>query len=326
MQILVTGANGFLGSAIVRAGQASGLGVVAGMRPGRAPATAGSDRELEIRELELAPGPALVAALEGIDLVIHAAAAMSGDVAAQHAGTVKTTEALLAAMQTAGVRRLVGISSFALYDYTALQAGSTLDEASPVESEPRRRDAYAQAKWHQEQLFRSFAEAGHAVAILRPGVIYGRDRLWPMCIGRSLGSGRLLRIGPPDAAVPMIHVDHCAQAIVQAAQRVDTLDGTPINLVDDPCPTRRGYIEAVNQHPAVSRLILPLPLGLLKCTGAVLTGLQATLGAPARLPGLLRPVDLDASFKPLRYSNARARQQLDWSPAFTLAEAIARSV
>ena len=326
MQILVTGANGFLGSAIVRAADLAGFKVVAGMRPGRAAHAPVAGESVSVREMTLHPGPELTEALNGIDVVIHAAAAMSGDVATQHAGTVQTTDALLAAMRAAGVGRLVGISSFALYDYSALEPWSTLDEQSPVESQPQRRDAYAQAKWHQEQLYRDFADAGHAVAILRPGVIYGRDHLWPACIGRAQGAAYLLRIGHPQAPVPMIHVDHCAQAIVQAAQRVDTLGAGPINLVDDPCPTRSAYIEAVNAHAASRRRVIPLPLGLLHGTGTILTGMQATIGAPSRLPGLLRPVDLDASFKPLRYRNDAARERLDWAPQLSLVDAVARSV
>jgi nucleoside-diphosphate-sugar epimerase len=86
---------------------------------------------------------ALTQVLQGCDVVIHAAAALEGDQATQHAVTVDGTRQLLAAMQRAGVARLVGISSLSVYDYLALADGATLDEHSALEAAPWQRDVYA---------------------------------------------------------------------------------------------------------------------------------------------------------------------------------------
>ena len=61
------------------------------------------------------------------DAVLHLAASKAGDMYTQYAGTVVATENLLEAMTAAGVRRIVGISSFAVYDYLNRWSHSTLD-------------------------------------------------------------------------------------------------------------------------------------------------------------------------------------------------------
>ena len=59
----------------------------------------------------------LAEALAGHDVVLHLAAAKSGDLYAQYAGTVVATENLLTAMTDAEVKRIVLISSLSVYDY-----------------------------------------------------------------------------------------------------------------------------------------------------------------------------------------------------------------
>ena len=61
------------------------------------------------------------AALATCDAVIHLAAS-TGDFYDQMASTVLGTERLLAAMIDNGVKRLVHISTFSLYDYRAIPA------------------------------------------------------------------------------------------------------------------------------------------------------------------------------------------------------------
>src|SRR6266581_2120935 len=182
MKVLVTGATGFLGRHVVDAAINRGHTVRAIVRPaGNAHAL---DDIVECVRVDLRSPRGLVEACRGVDAVIHCAAAKSGDFYAQFAGTVLATENLLKAMTDAGVRHIVAISSLSVYDYKRLWSFSKLDESSPLESRPCERDEYAQTKLLQEKLVRDFAQQNNwRCAILRPGVIFGKDNLWTARLG-----------------------------------------------------------------------------------------------------------------------------------------------
>ena len=322
MRIAVTGANGFLGCVIIDALQRAGHDAVALVR---SPAAAGqlrAGRGLAVRLAPLDDPDALLDALDGVDAVIHAAAAKTGDYATQYAATVTGTERLLAAMHAAGVRRLVGISSFAVYDYDALAAGALLDEQAPLEAEPTRRDAYARAKLAQEAVFRGF---DGDLVILRPGIIFGAGALWQFCLGRALGAGRWLRMGPASEELPWTYVDNCADAAVAAATR-PAAAGACVNIVDDERPGRDAFISKLNELPETRRRVLRFPWWLQWALARLAAGVNRLAGGRLPVPGLLRPVDLQVRFKPLRYSNAAARQALDWRPGVSVDAALQASV
>src|SRR6185295_16085362 len=115
----------------------------------------------------------------------------------------------------AGVNHIVAISSLSVYDYKRIWSFSRLDESSPLESNPRDRDEYAQTKLLQEKLVRETAQQnGWRWTILRPGVIFGKDNLWTARLGIQ-GKKTWLRIGA-HAKLPLTYVENCAQAIVAA--------------------------------------------------------------------------------------------------------------
>jgi nucleoside-diphosphate-sugar epimerase len=307
MNLLVTGAGGFIGSALVSAALAEGHRVRAVLRPkGRLPV---EHPNLSVHDVGLCHHCELVESLRGADVVVHAAAALNGDFEHQHNNTVTATEQLLGAMREAGVRRLVGISSFSVYDYAALADDSVLDERTPIDSmKAEHRSIYARAKIEQEALFRDFG-----ATILRPGIVYSHDRLWNFALGRALGPRAWLLVGP-DAEIPLVHVEDVAQAILLAARRPPVLDA-PINLVEDAPPHRWQLLNELNRTTEPPRRIVRLPWPLHRTlTGLIGKTNRALLGGKVRLPGLLDSARLESGFKPLRYDNRRAQEVLGWRP------------
>lgn len=329
LQLYVTGATGFLGSEVVRVATARGHDVVAVVRP--ASAAEQLDDVVEAR-VDLRSSEGLAESLAGVDSVIHLAAAKSGDFPSQFAGTVVATENLLSAMATAGVEQLVGISTFSVYDYRAMASGSLLDEHSPIDTTPAGRDEYAKTKLVQEELYRDFAAGNGTGArrcvILRPGMIYGPDNLWHALLGAEFGP-RFLRIGSR-ATLPMTYVENCAEAIVLAAERLadpeSTVDGEVINIVDDDLPTQARYAEQVASRTDVPPSVT-VPWPVIRTGAEALAVVNRTLlSGRAKFPGIAVPDRLYARFKPLRYTNEKAKSLLDWSPRFGLVEAIERSL
>ena len=337
MRLYITGATGFVGRAVVARALEQGHDVTAVVRPA-SPSPDGSDGPAGSRasgslteaRVDLRSRRGLAESLAGADAVIHLAAAKAGDFATQFAGTVVATENLLAAMVEAGVTDLVGVSTFSVYDYRSLPAGSVIDEDTPIDASPARRDEYARTKLVQEGLYRRFGEdGGHRVVIVRPGMIYGPGNLWHALLGAELGP-RFLRIGSR-AVLPLTYVENCAEALVLAAERLrgdtgPTVDGAVINIVDDDLPTQQTYADAVaartDTPPAVT---VPWPL-LRAAAGLLETANRVALDGRAKFPGIAVPDRLDARFKPFRYSNRRARELLGWTPRHDLATALDRSV
>lgn len=327
MKILVTGATGFVGRHVVEAARAGGHDVRALVRPASV-LPFGDDPGITVIHRDLRTRTGLEDALTGIDAVIHLAATKAGEFYTQFAGTVAATENLLAAMDTVGVTRLVGVSTFSVYDYRNLATGELVTEETPIDGAPARRDEYARTKLIQEQLYLDWSDNEHRVAVARPGMIYGRDNLWHALLGAELGP-RFLRIGS-SAVLPLTYVENCAEALVLAAE-VLAVDPSPVageivNIVDDDLPTQADYVAAVSNviepPPSIS---VPWPV-MRTAAGVLDWGNERFLGGRAKFPGIVVPERLHARFKPLRYTNAKAKRLLGWTPRFGLGEALARSV
>ena len=187
MRALVTGANGFLGRHVVGSLLARGIEVRAMVRPAARLEALGWPSSVEVFRADLRTSRELGRAFEGVDVLLHLAAVVSGGEDAQFAGTVAGTERLLDAMATSACRRLVLCSSFSVYDYSSISR--TLDEDSPLHQAPDvyTRDGYAISKWWQERVTRRFAEKhGWDLTVLRPGFIWGRDHALPGCPGPAV--------------------------------------------------------------------------------------------------------------------------------------------
>jgi len=332
VRIYVTGATGFVGSAVVAEALRRRHEVVAVVRPGsRAELSQQfpdhgnriTEARIDLRSME-----GLAESLDGVDSVVHLAAAKTGDFYTQFAGTVVATENLLAAMKQANVAQLVAMSTFSVYNYLAMKPGTLVDEQSPIESDPKLRDEYAQTKLLQERLYQRFESAGGGrVVILRPGMIYGPDNLWHALLGAELGP-RFLRIGSK-ATLPLTYVENCAEAIIDAAEaladRPGELTGEIINIVDDNLPTQAQYADLVAARIEIPPTI-SVPWPVMNAATTLLKKVNESLaGGRAKFPGIAVPDRLHARFKPLRYTNAKAKRLLGWSPRFPLEEAIARS-
>jgi 2-alkyl-3-oxoalkanoate reductase len=323
MKLLITGASGFIGRYVVAAALRKGYDVRAVVRSARHPLPWPSHPQLEVIHLDLQETDRLPVALSGIDTVVHLAAVMSGTLEEQRQGTVLATQSLLASLKSSSVQHLIAISSFSVYDYLALSPGTILLESLPLETRPDRRDGYTQAKLAQEILVRQFAtETDTLLTILRPGIVYGKDHLWNASLGVNLKDRLWVCVGDR-ATLPLLYVENCADAIMQAILYPPKNRHT-INLIDDNLPTQKAYLDALRQVSPALPPKVTLPWALVNQVSSWASQLPGLSGAS--VPGLLVPARVHARFKPLAYSNTRAKQYLDWTPRFSLKEALGRSV
>lgn len=320
MKLFVTGAGGFLGRAVVTAAAREGHAVLAMQRPTSAPRFDGSGPSVRPVAGDLRQPGAWTAALGEATGVVHCAAAASGDLATQLAGTVLATEQLLAALPE-GLERFVHVSSFSVYDFGAPRRSGTLDEGTALEAQPSRRDAYTQTKLMQERMVRDHCRArGIPLVVVRPGAIYGPGKDWDY--GRAVRVGPLDLIFAPFGRMALIHVEDCATAIVQALRA--PIDGELIvNVVGREQPTRWAFHRQGRRAGASVGFAVPVPYAAVRLLGgAARLASRLLFAGKARLPELLDPPRQEARWRPLRFSGAKAASSLDWSERHRLETAL----
>jgi nucleoside-diphosphate-sugar epimerase len=310
MSALVTGAGGFLGATLVerllaRGGERLRLFV----RPG------GKQQELEAlarrfgAEVEFVVGsltnPADCArAVDGADTVYHLAAGTRGPAAERFLHSVVASKHLLDAIVAERPRaKLVLVSSFSVYGVAALGRGALVDERTPVESHPERRDVHAQSKLRQERLFWEYRERhGVPLVVLRPGVIYGP--------GGTAISGRVgldlfgvfLHLGGNNQ-LPLNYVANCAEAIVVAGRHPDAV-GQIYNTVDDDLPTCAEYLRAYRNNVEPLRTVRMPYLA----TVAMSVAVQKYHGwSKGQLPAVFTPYKTAALWGGNRFSNEKIK-------------------
>ena len=260
MKALVTGANGFLGRHVAGALLARGIEVRAMVRPAVSLEGLGWPSSVEVFRADLRSSRDLRRAFDGIDVLLHLAAVVSGGEDAQFAGTVVGTERLLDAMAVSACRRLVLCSSFSVYDYSSV--GRTLDEDSPLHRSPDvyTRDGYTIAKWWQERVTRGFTEKhGWELTVLRPGFIWGCDHSYLAALGQRIGRHHLV-IGPL-TRMPMTHVENCADVFALAAADARAW-GLTLNVVDGRGERIWTYLSDYMRGSGQLGLRLPVPYWL----------------------------------------------------------------
>ena len=325
MNVLVTGGRGFIGRFVVARLLEQGHRVRVLARPDSDAPDPAEIAGAEVVRHDLQVRAGLTAALDGMDAVVHAAAAMGGTAEEQESVTVDGTTNLLSAMGEAGVGRIVLLSTFAVYDYAAIPRNTALTEESPLEEDFDARSPYVWTKRKQEDLVRAVAEGSDWTwTILRPGVVYGPGRTWFYHLGVQPRPNRWVSYAG-GALFPVTYVENCADAVVLAVTS-DSAQGTVLNLVDDGLPTRRLYLETLARLTGRNPTILDLPWDLLSPVSEAATWLDRRVFL-RRLPSpdLLRAPRLQARCKPLAYSNERAKTALGWAPRYTFVEGMQRS-
>jgi dihydroflavonol-4-reductase len=218
-QVLVSGANGFVGSAVVRALLRRGY-------PVRALARASSDTSnlegLPVANVrgDLLDSASLDRALAGCEGLFHVAAdyrLWTRDPREIRMSNVRGTHNILLAAQRGGVRRIVHTSSVATLGLH--RDGTPSDEDTPV----RLHDmigAYKRSKFLSEALVRRCARAGTDIVIVNPAAPVGpRDRK-PTPTGRMIldaARGRMPAF--VETGLCVVHVDDVAEGHVLAYEK-----------------------------------------------------------------------------------------------------------
>lgn len=329
LNICVTGATGFLGRRLISTlvSDEAPLNIRCLVRPTSDTAellsqvSSNSDARIEIARGDLSDQAFLDAQLEEIDVVFHLAAALGGSTSTMFLNTVVPTRRLIQAAITNQVQRFVLVSSLGVYGTADLRRGAVLDETTPIDAHPELRDPYSFSKVRQEQVaWQAREQFGLPLVVVRPGVIYGPGRS-PITSRVGLPVGPLLiRMGGRHQ-LPYTFVDNCADAIKHAGLTTGT-EGEVFNVVDDNLPTGNRILrEARKTGKRVRAISIPN-----RAIGP-LARIYETYSnwSQGQLPPVLTRYKSQAMWKPLRYTNAKARHILNWRPAISTEEGLRRT-
>jgi nucleoside-diphosphate-sugar epimerase len=302
-RIVVTGASGFLGSHIAKALIDANAHVVAAVR---SPDKARFLGPVELVRADLTEPESLVAAFSRADAIISNAALGSNQGSMEDFERVncRGVSDLMEASHAAGVRRVIHISSVAVYRTRLFAA---MDESTtPYDTAKRRFNwsdfttdwRYARTKTLAENLAWDMAlRHGLELTALRPGPIYGsRD---PKATARLIGKLRTSRLLPtPTVGVPWVHAGDVAQAVVASLVKPSSI-GRAYNLAGPPI-SQYGFMKALRkaldahlERPRLARL-MPIPVPLSVCYDTTAASRDLGFSPRALADGLAEAVSLES--------------------------------
>jgi nucleoside-diphosphate-sugar epimerase len=301
-RILVTGAAGFIGTALCDAFRGSGRDVRRAVRQAEKPSSG------IIAVGDIGPDTQWQRALEGIECVVHLAARAHimqerspGALDAYRTVNVAGTAKLARDAVAAGVRRLVFLSS------VKVNGESTRGRPFTESDAPQPEDAYGVSKWEAEQvLLKVAADSGLEAVVLRAPLVYGPGvkgnflrlmhmvvRGWPLPLASVLNKRSFVYVG------------NLADALIAAAQSPPAAGRTYL-VSDGEDMSTPELIRGIAKALDVPSRLFPVPIALLRASGTLLGHGDAL----ARLTGSLQ---IDSS---------KIRRELGWQPPFSVVQGL----
>ena len=219
-ETLITGASGFVGSAVARKLVQSGYRVRALIRPG-SPRRHLAGLDLRFVDGDMRDAPSLRRAMAGIRYVFHVAAdyrLWARDRDEIFANNVEGTRTVMQEALRAGAERVVYTSSVATLGLHP--DGSPADESAPL-SLDEGIGAYKRSKIAAERLVEAtVADDGLPAVIVNPSTPIGPCDVRPTPTGRIVVEAARGRIpGFVDTGLNLVHVDDVAEGHIAALKR-----------------------------------------------------------------------------------------------------------
>ncbi|WP_336080853.1 NAD-dependent epimerase/dehydratase family protein [Nocardia sp. SSK8] len=321
MTVLVTGASGFVGGAVVRGLVRRGVPVRAMVRD-----AATAPEGVEVAVADLGDTAALARAVSGATAVVHAAAKLGefGRPAEFFAVNVAGTDRLMQEAAAAGVARFVFVGS-----PSALMAPDGGDQLGIDETVPYPAtflNSYCETKAVAEQLVLAADAPGFTTCSLRPRAVWGPgDRSGPVVqLLSKLRAGRLPDLsGGREVWASLCYIDHLVDAVARALD-AENIGGRAYFVADAEPIAVWPTLDAVAHRFGLSAPAFTLPAPVV---GGALAAIETVWRIPAVAQRWTPPLSRYAVALVTRsatYDLSRAERELGYRPQVPFAEGLDR--
>lgn len=302
---LVTGANGFTGSHLVKALNQRGVEVVGLVRK-TSNLSRLSGYQVQLVYGEITDRDALKQAMQGVDVVFHTAAYVElglVDAVAMQQVNVDGTRAILETAKAAGISKLVYCSTIGIYGDTQ---GRVIDETFQREQQGFS-SAYDSTKYQAQQLVDQFASAGLPVVSVMPSGIFGADDPHFGPVLDTFLQGKLKVWAGGKRITGIVHVDDLVDAMILAAEKA--APGSHYILSTGEMTTRQMF-EILGQAAGIP-VPLEIPEPIVRVAGDLLdvTGRFLSWNPPISRERVHYLYD-----RCVRVDGSKARRELGWEP------------
>lgn len=303
-KILVTGANGFVGSALCNALTRRQLPFAGAVRKNAAPS--------QCQVGALTAQTQWADALAGCGTVIHLAArvhvmsdAADDMLAAYRAVNVEATMNLARQAVALGVRRFVFVSSVKVNGEATLERPYTAhDAAAPV-------DPYGQSKFEAECRLREFTgQSGMELVIVRPPLVYGPGvRANFHSLMRLVRTGLPLPLGAVNNRRSMVALDNLVDLLILCCSH-PAAPGQTLMVSDDHDVSIAELLRMLSAAMGQRARLFPVPPRMLAMAAAL-------VGKSAEASRLLSSLQVDLS---------HTKRTLGWTPPVSMQESLEKTV
>jgi nucleoside-diphosphate-sugar epimerase len=309
--ILVTGANGFIGTSLVRSLCNAGYTVRATVRTARAELALRNDVQIKHQSHlslynlgELDETTNWLPVLDGVDCIIHCAARAHilrethpNPEEAFRRSNAWVTEHLAKQAASCGVKRFIFLSSIGVLGHNSHKTPFTDDTA------PNPKVAYARAKWEAEQALHRLPHHIDYV-IIRPPLVYGQDAKGNFGkLFTVIQTGIPLPFGAIRNKRHFLGIDNLVHFIMTCVAHPNPIRDTFL-IADKAALSTTELLNRLSQVFNKRMILIPIPQALLQC-------LLLLLGQKKIAGQLLGNLEIDAH---------KARTILHWEPPYTLIE------
>jgi nucleoside-diphosphate-sugar epimerase len=309
MRILVTGAYGFIGKSLCRALSRYYTNVTGAVRFIQSSYHYDKINYVSVGDIALNPNWKNI--LTDCDCVIHCSArthifneTKKNSLETYRLTNVKTTRILAEECVSAGVKRLIFLSSIGVLGVDTNNRKPFLysDDPNPIEN-------YAISKFEAEKaLFKISKNSSLETVIIRSPLVYGPSAPGNLeSLIRFINSGAPLPFGRLTNERSFIGIDNLVDLIIRCIEHPDAA-GKTFLVSDGEDLSIRKFIKLIASSMGRKTYLFPVPLFFLKILGFI-------FGKQREINKLARSLRIDSNF---------TKETLSWTPSIDVEEGIKR--